>query len=56
VLKPLGCASGKKFWGQELAQKLPLVEDFAVRISMALGRRAAELLVAKRGLFYDPFS
>lgn len=45
-----------RFQTQELAQKIALVKDFAARISMALGRRASELPVARRGLFYDPFS
>jgi IclR family KDG regulon transcriptional repressor len=45
-----------RFQGQELAQKIALVKDFAARISRALGRRPSELPVATRGTIFDPFS
>ncbi len=45
-----------RFQLEELAQKIALVKDFANRLSRAMGRRASELPVARRGSFYDPFS
>ncbi|MFI5057215.1 MAG: IclR family transcriptional regulator [Candidatus Acidiferrales bacterium] len=45
-----------RFQGEELAQKIALVKDFAARISRALGRRASELPVATRGTFSGLFS
>ena len=45
-----------RFLGEELAQKIALVKDFAARISRALGKRASELPVATRGTVFDPFS
>ena len=45
-----------RFLGEELTKKIALIQDFAVRLSKALGRRVSELPVARRGAFYDPFS
>jgi IclR family KDG regulon transcriptional repressor len=45
-----------RFLGEEFAKRLPLIRDFAARISRAFGRRASELPVPRRGSFYDPFA
>jgi len=45
-----------RFLGEELSKKIALLKNFADRLSIALGRRASELPVAKSGSFYDPFS
>jgi IclR family transcriptional regulator, KDG regulon repressor len=45
-----------RFQGEELTKKIALLKDFATRLSIALGRRASELPVARSGSFYDPFS
>jgi IclR family transcriptional regulator, KDG regulon repressor len=45
-----------RFLGEEFAKRLPLIRDFAARISRAFGRRASELPVPRQGSFYEPFS
>lgn len=45
-----------RFQGEGAEEKIALVQDFAKRLSIALGRRASELPVARTGSFYDPFS
>jgi DNA-binding IclR family transcriptional regulator len=45
-----------RFQLEELRRKIALLKDFANRLSIALGRRASELPVARSGSFYDPFS
>jgi DNA-binding IclR family transcriptional regulator len=52
IVAALGIAGPSgRFQGEELAEKIALVKDFAARISIALGRCSSELPVAKRGLF-----
>ena len=45
-----------RFQLEEFEKKVALLKDFAIRLSIALGRHSSELPVARSSSFYDPFS